>query len=446
MLRVRVIEDQKNSTFSVGRDFGPPNPTESDLASGLLDLSSEWTSICMANVGVSSHLAFVGDALLERYLKDKLLPYLSEVAIGREEVFNEQEKKTAFSFIIDEQDASIILDRLKTIDGLDHAAVSKAQAHLGVIISDLEFFLLRIATEFSKVTPNNFMEMDEKITIGELFSAGNIDSIIASKIDKKIRGEMRGSHYEIVKWLYGALNLDGFSSVEKSQPFKDFLECCQRRHLFTHNGGVVNQAYIDKCKGYGLAPSDLPKIEDKLSVTKRYLRRSSGRAYLLGLFILHMAIQKLGNAERKASLQELLGISHDLLRAGNTKLAERVIDFAEATKGHIDNELKLSFGINRALAKLHDPNLSREQQSAAAAEILEKYDWSIVTPIFTLALACVKREFENLFDLAKSANQSGLSHSMARTFFVFKEARKIDGFMDCFPRQPLAISSGISDE
>jgi hypothetical protein len=445
MLRVSITDDEKNSTYLVGKNFGPPPETASDLAKNLLDLSKEWTSICIANVGVSSSLAFVGDALLEGYIKNSLIPFLTEVAIGREEIQDKEGGKTIFSFVIDAQDAAIVSDRMEEVDGLDHASNSKSQAHLGSIISDFEFFLLRIATEFSKANPNRFIQMDEKITVGEVFSAGSIDAIIASKIDKKIRGEMRGSHDGIIKWLHSTLELGSFEQIKESPYLKDFLECCQRRHLFTHNGGVVNETYLSKCDECGLQASSLPKLGDKLSVTQKYLRRASGRAYLLGLFILHMAIQKLGEEEKQASLRDLLSISHDLLSSGNTKLAERVINFTESSKANLSNELKLSFGINRALAKLHDPNLDCDEQNEAVAKVLDNYDWSIVTPTFALALACVRRDFDDILSLARNANLDGLTYTSARTFFVFKEARKIDGFMECFPRRPLALSSNCSD-
>lgn len=440
LLRVSIIDDKKNSSWLVGKNFGLPDPTDSKIANELISLSREWTSLCIANIGVSSSLAFVGNAYVEDYITKSLIPFLKDVSIGREEVHDEVDEKVTYSFIIDQQDAGVVSDRLETVGGLDHASNSASQSHLGAIISDFEFFILRIAVEFSKKNPQSFLDMDGQISIGEILSAGDIDAILSSRIDKRIRGEMRGSHHDILKWLHQTLRLGSFDEVEKSPYFRDFMEACQRRHLFTHNGGVVNELYLQKCKDFGIPEKELPKNGDKLTVTRKYLRRTCGRSYLLGLFIIHMAIQKLGADEREASLNELLGISHDLLRSGNTKLAARVVDFAEGAKKPITADLKMKLAINKALSKLHDPSLNEDQQNEGAAKVLDEYDWSVTTPIFDLALACIKREFFDVIPLAKKACEAGLSYESARTFFVFKEARVVEGFMECFPRKAIQIA------
>ena len=77
----------------------------------------------------------------------------------------------------------------------------------------------------------------------------------------------------------------------------------------------------------------------------------------------------------------------------------------------------------------------------SAKKILDSYDWSGLRrdPIFNLVLACIKREWSNLPKLATAAKMAGLTYENARTWAVFKEARKKDGFLDHFPRSPLKI-------
>ena len=88
----------------------------------------------------------------------------------------------------------------------------------------------------------------------------------------------------------------------------------------------------------------------------------------------------------------------------------------------------------------------KEEQLAAAQVELEKYDWSVKTPIFDLALACINRDFDNILELGKLAYKAGLTYSDAKTFMVFKEAREIDGFLNCFPKNPLMIETKPPDQ
>ncbi|WP_408592869.1 hypothetical protein ACIPCF_15075 [Paracoccus marcusii] len=257
---------------------------------------------------------------------------------------------------------------------------------------------------------------------------------------KKIRDEMRGSHDAVIKWIVDVLEIGDIKPITGSIYYKDFMEACQRRHILAHNGGIVNEQYISKCGEYKIPPSQLASKGAKVDMTPEYLRRVTGRAFILGLFLIHMKVQKISENDRIASLESLLEVNHEFLVHEQTMMCVRVLDFAESRIDGVPANLRLCFAINRALAALHDPKITEDEQTKAAKEVLAKYDWSVTTPVFDLALACVRRDFTNLLPLARSAYSAGLGFISASTFIVFKEARKIEGFMDCFPKRPLQLS------
>jgi len=83
--------------------------------------------------------------------------------------------------------------------------------------------------------------------------------------------------------------------------------------------------------------------------------------------------------------------------------------------------------------------LEESEQLSKAESVLDCYDWPIVTPTFELALACIRRQYDNIIPLAKAAADFGLSYNEVKTYVVFREARKQKEFMDCFPRTLLGI-------
>lgn len=256
-----------------------------------------------------------------------------------------------------------------------------------------------------------------------------------------INQRLRESHSDTVGWIISTLGLSNDVSKHKEDAiFKEFVEVCQRRHVLTHNGGIINQVYLDKCREVGLDLGKLPKLGERAEISRKYYKRAVARVYLTGFYLLHLFIQRALPQFKRRSYLNLLSTSHSFLELDLTKMARRVVEFAEVSSKAFDHDLRLKFGINRALCALLDPELDEDSQLAAAKLELAKYDWSVKDPIFALALACVRREYEDLIDLAKRAYQAGLDYSSARTFVVFRNARKVPGFLECFPRSLLRLT------
>lgn len=441
LFRLRITEDEEKGSWSFDYNFHLQSHSEgiSETGASLLNLSDDWLDYCLASLRVSPRLVFFGSAVVQDVINRRLIPDLDSISIARElNVCSESERKE-HSYVFDEQDLQAVEKKLQDLFRLERASDSISRSQLSSVIAEFEFFIVRMAKTLAKVESKRYLNGAETVTVAELLAAETPESIIAKKVEKKIRDEMRGSHDEIIKWMVEVMDLGDLSSITKSPLYADFMEACQRRHILAHNGGVVNSQYVDKCLEFGVKARDIPGLGEKIRISSRYLKRTSGRAFMLGLFMLHIKVQKLGEEDRIASLLNLLSASHDFLVAKQTKMCVRVLDFAEQQKKPIPMRIRLSFGINRALAELFDPNKSPDDQLSSAKKVLDKYDWSVTTPLFDLALACVRREFEGLIDLAQKAQQAGLDHIDASTFVVFSEARKVPGFMDCFPRKPLKI-------
>lgn len=447
VFRLKIIDSDETKSWSFNYNFETTTNSQQieSFAQDLLKLSADWLDYCLTTLKLSPRLAFAGNAMVNQIIKKRLTPELQDISVSHEISDRTENGQTIYSYIFDRQDIPLVTNKLKDIFRMERASEALSRSQLSSIISEFEFFVLRLMKLTSKYEPSQFLNNDDTIKLGELIGKNSIEIVISERIEKKLKDEMRGSHDSIIRWVASTMDMGDLSTVLKSKFYIDFMEACQRRHILAHNGGVVNETYIEKCLSFGVDAKTLPKLGESIRIDPSYLKRISGRCFLLGLFLLHIKVQKLGENERLASLENLLGVSHDFLLARQTKMCIRVLDFAEQQKKTIPTNFKLFFGINRALAELYDPNKGRDQQLQSAKNILEKYDWSVTTPTLDLALACVNRDFENILELARKANLAGLDYVSASTFVVFTEARKVDGFMDCFPRKPLEISFSPSE-
>lgn len=441
----RVTIETTNDSGTVSVNFRVANSGIKEVPKGLEHLFStleDWTSFCIASIQHMPVISSFGHFAAEASVKRKLIDYLKSESISHEEMtINEEENRKRYSFIIHEDDVSHIANELSSTTQIIKAAKAIQRSHLSALVAEFDFLFHRCLRAVAMDYPEKFVPDETTIPIGKLRAGKKFSEWEGEKINTAIDEKLRGSHKDFVDWvLTEVAKLNDLSTVKRSPFYRDFIEICQRRHLLIHNGGTVNSQYIENCKDAGFADKDLPKIGDVLDVDPDYLRRSAARVYLIGAFTMYLVAQKVYPSHSKVAHQMLLSASHDFLVANMTKMAERIINFAEHNKKIFDNDLKLKFAINLALCKLFEPNVEEEAQTAGAIKVLESYDWSVTNPIFDLALACAKRDFSQLIPLAKAASSSGLSYRDVRHFVVFKEARRKDGFMECFPKPNLLIA------
>lgn len=444
----RVVIEFSENTGTVQINFGMTSLGYDDLPDGakkLFEIMDDWTAYCIASIGHMPYMSSVGYYITDRQIREKLVDYLQKEAVAYEhdekEIPGTEKKSERYSFVIHEDDVARVAGELSTTTHLMKAATSIQRSNLGALVAEFDHLMFRMLKAICIDHPELIMPDEEAVPVGFLRSGGTLEAWQADQIERKIINRLHESHDDVVAWILTDIaKLKDLSSVKSSPFYRDFLEVCQRRHIFIHNGGVVNKEYIRKCVVAGFEESTLPKEGEVIYSDFGYLKSSAARVYLVGAFVLNLAFQKLYPKNVSVSFRSLLSASHDFLIADLTKMSERLIEFAENQSSKFDNDLKLKFAVNKALAKLFAPGVPEAEQTKNAAAVLSKYDWSVTTPVFDLALACIRRDFSNILDLARKANESGLSYQDASHFCVFKEARKVEGFMDCFPKAALMIA------
>lgn len=442
----RVTIETTSSEGVLNVNFRLSTSGVKDVPNGLKALFAtleDWTSFCIASIQHMPIMSSAGHYVVDANVREDLIAHLKEESISHEEIdLDEAGERRRYSFIIHEDDVEYIASKLSGTSQMIKAARAIQRSNLSALIAEFDFLVYRSLNAIGVDFPEIFVPDDEKIEIGKLRSGKKIEEWQSEKIKSSIERKLRESHKEIVEWILREVaKLSDLSVVNKSPFFRDFLEICQRRHLLIHNGGIVNNDYLARCQEAGIDKKTLPALGESVDVDLRYLKRSAARVYLVGAFSMYLVAQKAYPEHKLIAHRMLLSASHDFLHAGMTKMAERIIEFAEHSKSSFDQDLRLKFAINKALAKLYDPEADEAKQTSNAKLVLSNYDWSVTTPIFDLALACVRREFENLIPLAKAAFSAGLTYRQVRYYVVFREARLREGFMECFPKSSLLLEN-----
>ncbi len=446
----RVTIKKRQGAGSFGINFRLSNDISDDsdpIVRKMLRLVDDWTSYCITSLQFIPGMSEAGFFFVNHTLEEADIAFFSSLAIAKEERHDEAKEETTFSFIFHDDDLSEVAKRMETTSQMLRAAQTVQRSTLSSLIAEFDFFFSNFLALCAKKFPDRFYDLTEKIALSDLAKYSTMEQVIESRIEKTISRKLRGAHSDYIEWAFDLLELEKKGkSYTSSQHYKEFLEVCQRRHIMTHNGGVINDEYVQKCKTAGLKESEILEVGDAAQIDARYLKMATARVYLVGYYAAQLFLQNHYPNDSAACYANMLSTSHSFLESDQTKMAERIIDFAEFSTRKFDHGLRLKFGINRALAKLFDPSLERNQQTALAKTELEKYDWSVRDPIFELAIAAVKRDFENIKELASLAAQSGLTYSEAKIFVVFREVRELPGFMECFPRKALQLADKRESE
>lgn len=293
--------------------------------------------------------------------------------------------------------------------------------------------VLRCLRAVGRDFPNLFIPGEKTISYGELKSKNGYEEWERDEVNSVIEGWLRGDHASLIeKVAIEICNTQDISIIKKDQFYIEFIEVCQRRHLMIHNGGEVNDIYINKCLSAGVSKDKISPKGSRLDADNRYIKHSAACVYLVGLYIISMVAMKKYPEHKKIVFRILLSASHSFLEKKLTKMANSVIKFAEVNSRDFSNEQKLKFAINKALCKLLDEDLDYDTQTKEAKNIIINYDWSVSNPILELARSCVERDFEKLEQLAISAKKFGLDYKTVKTYVVFKEAVENHQILDIF--------------
>lgn len=109
---------------------------------------------------------------------------------------------------------------------------------------------------------------DKSIRLKDLKGFSTIQEAVDFLTDKEVESILQQDHLDQLNEIN---KLFSVKIDTQDRCVRQFLEVCERRNLFAHNAGFVNDRYLAKCKSFGIDVSAV-KLGEHLTVEGPYYR------------------------------------------------------------------------------------------------------------------------------------------------------------------------------
>jgi len=259
------------------------------------------------------------------------------------------------------------------------------------LVSLFDAFIGKLLRSLFLAKPEIIDGSNISLNLSQISEMGSVEAARDFVIRKEIESVLRNSHIEHFKWLESKVGMP-FDKGLNCWP--EFVEICERRNLWTHNGGVASQQYLDVCKENGV---DLTGVSfgDRLPVTARYLSRAQSVFYEIGLKLGHTLWRKVKPGDLRDADIELNQTAFDLIRRRAFRLAIALLEFGVQQKRHAEDMTRRMMVVNLANA------LKLSGNKEKAVKVLDAEDWSAVGDNFRLCVSAVKEDLDETVELMK---------------------------------------------
>ena len=125
------------------------------------------------------------------------------------------------------------------------------------LVSAFEYHLGLLMHQIAIVRPEAVFDREKTVTVRELLNASSLDELKRAIVSSEIDGVLRESVEDQIGWI------EKRSGADKIQPnhneWPNLIEVLERRNLFVHAGGIVNQQYLHAAKRNSF--SDFEKLQ-----------------------------------------------------------------------------------------------------------------------------------------------------------------------------------------
>jgi hypothetical protein len=266
------------------------------------------------------------------------------------------------------------------------------------IFSCYEAFSGPFLKELYKLHPDSFNSSDKEVSVKEILSYSSFEDFQDSILEKEVESFRRDSYEQQFKYLESKFSID---TLRKFDNWGSFVECAQRRNLFTHCDGIVSQQYITTCQKAGYKFSTIPNIGDQLSISYDYFEISCDLLLEVATKLTHTLWRKLAKdklSEADTCLGELV---YENLERQNWSLSKLLAKFHLEQKIHSNQTTRYLACINLAIA------YNQLGESKCVTITLEKLEWEIVAYDFRIARHILLNEFKEAVVLMMKMGKRG---------------------------------------
>lgn len=365
-------------------------------------------------------------AIADHLALDGVMGILTQAGIDMQFMIFVRSKLQKFGNIVSESKDRSIYSFHKTrerevfdqIVGLNSTANGIAQLPKLLIIgivSEYDVFLRKLIRTAIFYQKHAALQIDRSLSLKDLAAFSTIDEARDYLIDREVDAILHDDHLE---QLLAVNKLFNVKIDVTDDCILRFLEICERRNLFTHNAGVVNERYLSKCKQFGVNTKDA-KLGDRLGVTSVYFRNAVSTIHELSIKTTQFLWRKLVPKERGEADSKLNDTAFQILRGDDYQLAERILDYGLHHTGAGKEDVRRMMVVNYANAIKLGGDVARAESE------LDKYDWSATEVKYRMCVAAVRGQVEEVVKLLPAvARADEVNMTAVREWPVFKSVRE----------------------
>ena len=262
------------------------------------------------------------------------------------------------------------------------------------IVSSYEHHLARLIKRILLDNPSKLASSERQISVKEVFDLSDILNFKEMILEKEIDLAMRNSFEEQISWVEKAV---GIKKEIKSEygDWPKVVEIFERRNLFTHTNGVVNDRYLKKASKLKFSGHSKFSKGQELLTNPKYFRSSLETILEFGVKLIQVIWRKVDKPSKIMQDDSLGDIAFEMIERGYYSLAIKILEFFFFLDGAKREERRLVCLVNLANAYklIGDNNKARQ--------LLDAEDFSVVSDVFRICVASVREEVGEVVRLLK---------------------------------------------
>lgn len=296
------------------------------------------------------------------------------------------------------------------------------------LISSLDYHLAAIYRTIIRAIPGIVLESERKISTSEVLSLASIDELKTRLVEQEVESVARKSFEDQVNWVEKVIKLDSIRKNFDRWPV--LIEVIERRNLFAHNGGFVNDRYIENVLRNGNSTGEV-EVGKELHADRDYYNAAVSVVTEFGITLTQIVWRKLFAAESSLADTAINRYTYKLIERGHYEDAKRLLQTFHKWRGISSDEIRRMMIVNLANTKRLTGDM------AGALEVLNSEDWSAVGRKFLVSVEAVRGNAVAVIALMKQMGSAGdLTAEDYESWPVFygirEDERFIASFMEVF--------------
>jgi len=273
-----------------------------------------------------------------------------------------------------------------------------------------------------QLNPDLYKNISREISLSDILKYSSIEEVKQQILDKEIETLLRKGYVEQFKDLTNKFSI----TLTKFENWPFFIECAQRRNLFTHCDGVVSKQYIEACKSAGFKFKNEPLVGEQLHIGADYFFLSCHIVSEVAVMLGHTLWRKTQPKDLEKADSHLSRLVFDFLHMENWDKSIALSQFALRLPEISKEEIERIFTVNYAIA------LKSINKNSAAKNVLDKKDWSATTYDFKLAYAVLTDNYSDArFYMEKMGKSGEIFNELSfHDWPIFKDFRSKEEFFE----------------